>query len=102
MSTTIGTAFCYSTRQGAVYFATQSAVFAAGARKGSRLTQPIMEPVVEVLSDEDGGGYMAHYPTLGKYTACGTSDNSPEEAIARLKDIAPQVVAHLESLGYTV
>lgn len=83
-----------------------------GARKSPRSTKMAQDsnqrdmsklvPKVERLSAEDGGGFVAYYPEIGKFTAYGTSDTCPDEAVRRLKEIAPQVIAHLESLGYTI
>jgi predicted RNase H-like HicB family nuclease len=40
---------------------------------------------IEKLSEDDGGGFFAYYPTLGKFTIYGVSDTSIHEALEDLK-----------------
>ena len=41
---------------------------------------------VEAIPEEDGGGYTAYIPKLGRYALVGDGD-TPEEAIKSLKEI---------------
>ncbi len=41
--------------------------------------------VIELLPEEEGGGFFAYYPTLGKWSINGSGD-TVEETLALLED----------------
>lgn len=40
---------------------------------------------VKLLTPEDGGGWMAYFPTLGEYTVYGLGDTISEAIVAALE-----------------
>ncbi|MDQ2802616.1 MAG: type II toxin-antitoxin system HicB family antitoxin [Pseudomonadota bacterium] len=57
------------------------------------------EPLVRRLSEEDGGGYLATYLDL---PGCVSDGETPEEAIANLKDAAESWIETARALGWPI
>jgi predicted RNase H-like HicB family nuclease len=54
--------------------------------------------LVEKIAIQDGGGWMAYYPTLGKWTVSGVG-NTQQEALTELHRNREEVFALWESAG---
>jgi len=62
----------------------------------TRLTYPI---VIELLSPEDGGGFLALVPDL---PGCMSDGASPEEAVANVQDAIATWIEAANDLGHPI